>query len=102
MTTSSAAGDSSATTATAKPAEAEAKPSTPQDDSSKKTTSENPGYKKSASVLKRRIEEGNPNQALTLFTPISVAEDLTKIQLTLCNEIKAELQAVKEAVTAFC
>ena len=29
-----------------------------------------------------------------------MAEDLTKIQFTLCNEIKAELKAVKESVTA--
>ena len=29
-----------------------------------------------------------------------MAEDLTKIQFTLCNEIKAELKAVKESVAA--
>ena len=29
-----------------------------------------------------------------------MAEDLSRFQLTLCNEIKAELKAVKEAVTA--
>ena len=29
-----------------------------------------------------------------------MAEDLTKIQFTLCNEIKTELQAVKESVAA--
>ena len=51
-------------------------------------------------MLKRRIEEGDPNQAITLFAPIGMAEDLTKIQLTLCNEIKAELKVVKEAVSA--
>ena len=51
-------------------------------------------------MLRRRIEEGHPNQALTLFAPLGMAEDFTKIQFTLCNEIKAELQAVKESVAA--
>ena len=54
----------------------------------------------SSSVLRRRIEKGHPNQALTLFAPLGMAEDLTKIQFTLCNEIKAELQTVKESVAA--
>ena len=57
-------------------------------------------FNKSASVLRRRIEEGHPNQAFTLFPPLSMAEDLTKIQFTLCNEIKAELQAVQTSVAA--
>ena len=51
-------------------------------------------------MLRNRIEEGHPNQALTLFAPLGMAENLTKIQFTLCNEIKAELQVVKESVTA--
>ena len=51
-------------------------------------------------MLRRRIEEGHPNQAFTLFAPLGMAEDLTKIQFTLCNEIKTELQAVKESVAA--
>ena len=37
---------------------------------------------------------------LTLFAPLGMAEDLTKIQFTLCNEIKTKLQAVKESVAA--
>ena len=52
-----------------------------------------------ASVLRKRIEEGHSNQELTLFALLGMAEDLTKIQVTLCNEIKAELNAVKESVT---
>ena len=51
-------------------------------------------------MLRRRIEEGYPNQAFTLFAPIGMAEDLTKIEYTLCNVIKTELQALKESVTA--
>ena len=51
-------------------------------------------------MLKRRIEQGHPNQALTLFAPIDMAEDLTKIQLTLCRKIKAEHKVVKEAIIA--
>ena len=97
VTASSATGEPSTTNTTADPAEA----STSQNDKSKPaSTSEEPGYNKSSSVLRRRIEEGHPNQALTLFAPLGMAEDLTKIQFTLCNEIKAELQAVHKAVAA--
>ena len=53
------------------------------------------GFYKSTSVLRRRIE-GHPNQAFTLFSLLGMAKNLTKIQFTLCNGIKAELQAVKE------
>ena len=97
MTASSATSKPSTTTTTADPAEG----STSQDDKSKPTsTSVEPGYNKSSSVLRRRIEEGYWNQALTLFTPLGMAEDLTKIQFTLCNEIKAELQAVHKTFPA--
>ena len=51
-------------------------------------------------MLRKRIEEDHPNQAFTLFAPLGMAEDLTKIQFTLCKEIKTELQAVKESVAA--
>ena len=46
-------------------------------------------------MLRERIEGGQSNQALTLFAPLGMAEDLT-----VCNEIKAELKVVKESVTA--
>ena len=46
--------------------------------------------------MKRRVEQGLPNQALTLFAPVAMAEDLTKVQLILCNDVKTELQAVKQ------
>ena len=48
--------------------------------------------------MRRRVEQGQPNQALTLFAPLGMAEDLTKVQLILCKEIKAELQTVKETI----
>ena len=51
--------------------------------------------------MRRRIEQGLPNQAITLFAPIGMAEDLTKVQLILCNEIKTEIQEVKNIITAF-
>ena len=51
--------------------------------------------------MRRRIEQGLPIQAITLFTPIGMAEDLTKVQLNLCNEIKTEIQEVKNLLTAF-
>ena len=100
MPDSSATGKLSTTTTTAEPTEAEA--STSQGNSRRKMASSyaDPGYNKSASVLKKRIEAGESNQALTLFAPLGMAEDLTKIQFTLCNKIKAELQAVKELVVA--
>ena len=72
LTASSAKGKLSTTTATANPAEA----STSQDDRRKTASSyEDQGYNKSASVLRRRIEEGHPNQASTLFAPLGKAED---------------------------
>ena len=100
MTDSLARSTSSTITTTAEPTEAEA--STSQGDSRRKTASSyaDPGYNKSASVLRKRIEGGQPNQTLTLFAPLGMAEDLTKLQFTLCNEMKAELKAVKESVNA--
>ena len=58
----------------------------------------NTGYNTSGSVMRRRVEQGQPNQTLTLFAPVGRAEDLTKVQLILCKEIKAELQTVKETI----
>ena len=98
VTASSATDKPSTTATTADPAEA----STSQTDkkTSTHTSFDEIGFNKSSSVLRRRIEEGHPNQAFTLFASLSMAEDLTKIQFTLCNEIKAELQAVQKAVAA--
>ena len=50
--------------------------------------------------MRKRVEQGLPNQALTLFAPVGMAEDLTKVQLILCKEIKTELKAVKESIAA--
>ena len=58
------------------------------------------GYNTSDSEMTRRFEEGKPNQALTLFAPVGMAEDLTKTQLILCCELKAEFKAVKESIVA--
>ena len=38
--------------------------------------------------------------SLHFFAPLGMAEKMTKIQFTLCNEIKTVLQAVKESVPA--
>ena len=93
VTVSSATGKSLITTVMAKPAEAE--PSTSHDGSRKKTASscDDPGYNKSASVLKKRIESGQSNQALTLFEPLGMAEDLTKSSL-LC--VMKSMQSSKQ------
>ena len=50
--------------------------------------------------MKRRIEDGRPNQAVTLFAPVGVAEDLSKTQYILCGEIKQELKILKESIAA--
>ena len=66
----------------------------------KKTTSVvSENYKTSGRIMRKRVEQGLPNQAITLFAPIGMAEDLTKVQLILCNEIKTEIQAVKNIIT---
>ena len=79
VTSCSATGNPSTTTTTADPAEA----STSQNDKRKPvSTFDEISFNKSSSVLRRRIE-GHPNQAFTLFVPLSMAEDLTKIQFTL-------------------
>ena len=36
-----------------------------------------------------------------MFAPIGIAEHLTKVQLILCNEIKTEIQEVKNIITTF-
>ena len=53
----------------------------------------------SGSVMKNKDEQNLPNQAKILFAPVGMAEDLAKIQLILCKEIKTEIQAVKESIT---
>ena len=59
-------------------------------------------YNTSGKTTRRSIEQGLPNQAITLFVPIGMAEDLTKVQLLiLCNEIKTEIQEVKNIITSF-
>ena len=57
-------------------------------------------YNTSGAEMKRRIEDGKPNQAVTLFAPVGVAEDLSKTQYLLCGEIKQELILLKESITA--
>ena len=54
----------------------------------------------SALEMKRIIEDGKPNQAVTLFAPVGVAEDLSKTQYLLCGEIKQELKLLKQSITA--
>ena len=58
-------------------------------------------YNTSGKTMRSRVEQDLLNQAITLFAPIGMAEHLTKIQLILCNEIKTEIQEVKNIITAF-
>ena len=55
--------------------------------------------KTSGSMMKNKVEQSLPNQTKTLFAPVGIAEDLARIQLILCEEIKTEIQAVKESIT---
>ena len=57
-----------------------------------------PMYNTSGTWMKKKVEEGKPAQAVTLFAPIGVAEDLSKTQYLLCGEIKEELKALKESI----
>ena len=54
----------------------------------------------SGSMMRKGVEQGLPNQVKTLFALVGMAEDLTKVQLILCNEIKTEPKAVKESIAA--
>ena len=57
-------------------------------------------FNTSGRVMRRRVEQGLPCPAITLFAPIGMAEDLTKVQLILCKEIKSEIQEVKSLITS--
>ena len=48
--------------------------------------------------MRNRIEDGKPNQAVTLFVPVGVAEDLSKTQYLLCGEIKEELKLLEQSI----
>ena len=50
------------------------------------------------SMMKNKVEQSLPNQAKTLFVPVGIAKDLARIQLILCEDIKTEIQAVKESI----
>ena len=94
VTVSSKPGESPTTISSAKPAE-----NTPQANW-KNTSVVTEDYSTSGARMKRRMEHGLPNQALTLFAPVGMAEDLTKVVLILCKEVKAEIQSVKKSITA--
>ena len=55
-------------------------------------------FNTSGAEMKNRIEDGKPNQAVTLFAPVGVAEDLSKTQYLLCGEIKEELKLLKQSI----
>ena len=95
-TVTSNLGESTPTTITPNPTEG----STPYAKWRKTTRMATENSNTSGSMKRNRVEQGLPNQALTLFAPVGMAEDLTKVQLILCNEIKMELKAVKESIAA--
>ena len=57
-----------------------------------------PIFNTSGSTMKKRIEDGKPTQAVTLFAPVGIAEDLSRTQYLLCGEIKEELKSLKESI----
>ena len=96
VTVSSYLGEPTPTTTKSNPTEG----STPHVELRKTTSMAPQNYNTSFSMMRKRVEQSLPNQALTLFAPVGMAEDLTKVQLILCNEIKTELKAVKESIAA--
>ena len=50
----------------------------------------------SGSMMKNKDGQNLPNQAKTLFAPVGMAEDLAKIQLILCKEIKTDFPSSEE------
>ena len=58
-----------------------------------------PIFNTSGTTMKKRIEDGKPTQAVTLFALVGVAEDLSKTQYLLCGEIKEELKLLKQSIT---
>ena len=51
-----------------------------------------PIFNTSGTTMKKRIEDGKPTQAVTLFAPVGIAEDLSRTQYLLCGDIKEELK----------
>ena len=47
---------------------------------------------------RKRIEDGKPTQAVTLFALVGVAEDLSKTQYLLCGEINEQLKLLKQSI----
>ena len=85
MTVSSSSGETTTTTTGDRTADGPTNPET---------------FNTSGRVMRRRVEQGLPTPAITLFAPIAMAEDLTKVQLILCKEIKSEIQEVKNLITS--
>ena len=63
------------------------------------TTPVTPFFNTSGTTMKKRIEDGKPTQAVTLFALVGVAEDLSKTLYLLCGEIKEELKLLKQSIT---
>ena len=95
VTVSSTLGEETPTSTTSNPPEG----STPHAEWRKTTRMATENYNTSGSMMKNKVEQCLPTQAKTLFVPIGMAEDLAKIQLILCKEIKTEIQAMKESIT---
>lgn len=81
LTVSSNAGETSTSTTAVKPAEY----NNPHAEWKKTTSVIKEDYNTSGGMVKKRVEQDLPNQALTVFAPVSMAEDLAKIQLILCK-----------------
>ena len=96
VTVSSNLGEATPTSTTSNPTEG----STPHAEWRKTNSMAPQNYNTVGSKMRNGVEQGLPNQATT-FVPIGMAEDLTKVQLTLCNEITTEIQAVKNITATF-
>ena len=54
-----------------------------------------PFFNMSGTTMKNRIEDGKLTQAVTLFVPVGVAEDLSKTQYLLCGRNKRGVEAIE-------
>ena len=97
VTVSSNLGEPTTTTTSLNSSEG----STPHAEWRKTTRMTTENYNTPGSMMRNRVEQSLPKQVLTLFAPVGMAEDLAKVQLVLCNEIKTELKAVKESIASY-
>ena len=54
-----------------------------------------PIFNTSGTTIKKIIEDGKPTQAVTLFAPVGIAEDLSRTQYLLCGRHKGRIEGIE-------